>query len=96
VAKGDDASRPPRTFGLPPPSAIFAPGPARRPGFAWNHARTHRVEALPGGVTVFNINDNCAIALLWVVPAFACKLGKIPPQGDLFGHMRDLEDQDRH
>lgn len=96
VAKGDDASRPPRTFGVPPPSAIFASGPAHRPGLAWNHARTHRVEVLPGGVTLFNINDNCAVALLWVVPAFACKLGKIPPRGDLFEHMRDLKDQDGH
>jgi hypothetical protein len=74
---------------MPPASPMFAAAPARRPGLAWNHARTHRVEALPGGVTVFNLNDHCALALLWVVPFFGCTLDKIPPRGDLLDHMRD-------
>lgn len=85
--------------GAPAPPSHAAPprpGPAPIDWAAEGADAADRVEALPGGVTVFNINDNCAIALLWVVPAFACKLGKIPPRGDLFGHMRDLEDQDRH
>ena len=81
----------PRTFGMPSPSAMFDPGPARRRGFAWNHAHTHRVEALPGGVTVFNLNDHCAIALIWIVPAFGCSIGKMPVRSDLFEHMRDLK-----
>src|SRR5947208_15994704 len=68
VARGEDNSHSARAFGVPPPSAMFDPAPVRRPGLAWNHARTHRVEALPGGVTVFNLNDHCAVALLWVVP----------------------------
>jgi hypothetical protein len=90
VARGEDGRREPRPFGrMPPPSAIFDPAPPRRPGLAWNHARTHRVEALPGGVTVFNLNDHCAVALLWVVPFFGCTLGRIPPRGDLFDHMRE-------
>jgi|SRR5919108_626201 hypothetical protein len=91
VALGEDAPRPKRTFGMPSPSAMFDPGPARRRGFAWNHAHTHRVEALPGGVTVFNLNDHCAIALIWIVPAFGCSIGKMPVRSDLFEHMRDLK-----
>ena len=94
VARGGDASPRARRFGVPPPSPMFAPRPARRPGFAWNHARTHRVEVLPGGVTVFNINDHCAIALLWIVPAFGCVIGRILPRGDLFEHMRDPDPQE--
>src|SRR5213080_1459488 len=88
VARGEDQSGP-RTFGMPPASPMFASAPARKPALAWNHARTHRVEALPGGVTVFNLNDHCAVALLWVVPFFACTLDKIPPRGDLLDHMRE-------
>ncbi len=89
VARGEDGRPGPRTFGMPPASAMFDPAPPRKPGLAWNHARTHRVEALPGGVTVFNFNDHCAVALLWVMPFFGCTLDKIPPRGDLLDHMRD-------
>jgi len=74
---------------------MFAPAPPRKPGLAWNCARTHRVEALPGGVTVFNLNDHCSIALLWVVPFFGCQLGKIPARGDLFDHLQDAPDPGR-
>ena len=88
VARGEDQPGP-RTFGMPPASPMFAAAPARRPGLAWNHARTHRVEALPGGVTVFNLNDHCAVALFWVVPFFGCTLDRIPPRGDLLDHMRE-------
>lgn len=59
------------------------------PGSAWDYAATHRVEALPGGVTVINLNDHCAIAFLWVLPMFGCSLGKIPARGDLFDHMHE-------
>lgn len=89
VARGEDGRPSPRTFGMPAASAMFASAPPRKPGLAWNHARTHRVEALPGGVTVFNLNDHCAVALLWVVPFFGCTLDKIPPRGDLLDHMRE-------
>src|SRR5207302_2016071 len=84
VARGEDQSGP-RTFGMPPASPTFASALPRKPALAWNHARTHRVEALPGGVTVFNLNDHCAVALLWVVPFFGCTLDKIPPRGGLRG-----------
>ncbi len=95
VARDEAKGRAARAFGVPPASAIFAPAPARTPGLAWNHARTHRVEALPGGVTVFHINDHCAIAFFWIMPFFGCSLGKIPTRGDLFEHMHDPRDPPR-
>lgn len=73
----------------PPTSPMFAAAPAHKPAFHWNYARTHRVEALPGGVTVINLNDHCAVAFLWVLPFIGCQPGKIPIRGDLFDHMRD-------
>jgi hypothetical protein len=91
VARQEEERRRAHTFGTPPPSAMFA-ALSRKPGFAWNYARTHRVEALPGGVTVFNLSDHCSIALLWVVPFFGCQLGKIPARGDLFDHLHDPPD----
>ena len=90
VARDEAKTRTARAFGVPPASAMLAPAPARTPGLAWNYARTHRVEALPGGVTVFHVNDHCAIALLWIMPFFGCSLGKIPTRGDLFEHMHDV------
>ena len=75
--------------------AAGAPPPARTPGLAWNYARTHRVEALPGGVTVFHINDHCAIAFFWIMPFFGCSLGKIPTRADLLEHMHDARDPPR-
>jgi hypothetical protein len=95
VAQDEAKGRTARAFGVPPDSAMFAPAPARTPGLAWNHARAHRVEALPGGVTVFHINDHCAIAFLWIVPFFGCSLGKIPTRGDLFEHLHDAPDPPR-
>jgi len=59
-----------------------------KPQFGWNHAATHRVEELPGGGLLINVNDRCAIA--WVIFPFPiCRVGKIPVQGDLFQHMKD-------
>jgi len=95
VAQDEAKGRTARAFGVPPASAMFAPAPARTPGLAWNHARTHRVEALPGGVTVFHINDHCAIAFFWVMPFFGCALGKIPTRGDLFEYMHGARDPPR-
>jgi hypothetical protein len=83
-----------RTFATPPPSPAFAPAAARRPGIAWNYAATHRVEALPGGVTVIHLNDHCALAFLIVLPFFGCQIGKIPARGDLFDHMTDPQPPD--
>jgi hypothetical protein len=59
-----------------------------KPRFGWNHAATHRVEELPNGGVLININDRCVIA--WVIFPFPlCKVGKMPSRGDLFKHMKD-------
>ena len=59
-----------------------------KPRFAWDHAATHRVEEIPTGGLLININDRCAIA--WVIFPFPfCRIGKIQSHGDLFGRMKD-------
>jgi hypothetical protein len=43
---------------------------------------THRVELLPAGGFVVNINDRCVIVLyIMIMPA--CRIGRISPRGDL-------------
>jgi hypothetical protein len=59
-----------------------------RPEFGWSHSATHRVEELPSGGLLINLNDRCAIA--WVIFPFpVCRIGKIPARGDLFDHLKD-------
>lgn len=71
-------------FGFPQEPATVAPAPA----FGWDYARTHRLEELPGGGTIINLTDHCAI-VFYVLPIPVCKIGKIPANGHLFDHMRD-------
>ena len=59
------------------------------PEFGWDHARTHRVEAMEGGGTILWINDRCFIVMYGMIPFPMCGIGKIPVRGDLFDHMRD-------
>jgi hypothetical protein len=54
----------------------------------WNYAATHRVEELPFGGLVININDRCAM-ILAPLPFGGCRIGKIPARGNLFDHMKD-------
>jgi hypothetical protein len=72
----------------PEASPMFATR-ARRPGFHWNYARTHRVEPVPGLGTVIHLNDQCAILLFVIIPMVGCALEKAPVRGDLFEHMHD-------
>jgi hypothetical protein len=60
-----------------------------KPRFGWNHARTHRVEELSGGGLLININDRCAMVLVFIFPFPGCKIGKISARSDLFDHMQD-------
>src|SRR5690242_6593048 len=39
-----------------------------KPQFGWSHSATHRVEEMPSGGLLININDRCAIA--WVIFPF--------------------------
>lgn len=60
-----------------------------RPKFGWYRAGTNRVEGTPGGGLLVNINDHCAVAILFIFPFPMCKVGKIPARGDLFDHMNE-------
>ncbi len=82
-AVAEDAPR--REFGMPQPgSAPLAP----RREFGWSHARTHVIEPLENGGFVYNVSDRCAIVVLFVPLPF-CRMGKVPPRGDLFDHLHD-------
>src|SRR5882757_394832 len=59
-----------------------------KPEFGWSHAATHRIEAKPGALVV-NINDRCAIALVFIFPFPMCKIGRMPANGNLFEHMHE-------
>lgn len=76
---------PAREFGVPQHSAPALPKP---PEFGWSHARTHRVESLPGGGLMVNVNDRCVV-LVVPFPFLFCGIGKKEADGDLFKHLRD-------
>lgn len=57
------------------------------PEFGWDYASTHRLEALPQGGMLINLNDHCALVLYgFLFPV--CRIGRIPANGHLFDHMR--------
>ena len=60
-----------------------------RPEFGWDHARTHRIEALEGGGSILWLNDRCFIVMAGLIPFPVCGIGKIAPRGDLFDRLRD-------
>ena len=62
------------------------------PRFGWDYAHTHRVEQLPEGGLLINLNDRCAVVLYVVMPFPVCKIGHIPTDGGLFDHLRDRRD----
>jgi hypothetical protein len=70
----------------------LGPDEGSKPEFGWDHARTHRVEAMEGGGSILWINDRCFIVMYGVIPFPMCSPGKIPVRGDLFDHMRDSRD----
>lgn len=58
------------------------------PQFEWDHAATHRMEPLPGGGTLINLSDRCALVMYGIlIPV--CKIGRIPVNGALFEHLHD-------
>ena len=67
----------------------LAPDSEYRPEFGWDHAHTHRIEALEGGGSLLWINDRCFIVMAGLIPFPMCGIGKIAPRADLFEHMRD-------
>jgi hypothetical protein len=77
---------PHRDFGFPHVPAGAVP---KRPEFGWYHAGTHRVESLPEGGILVNLNDRCVMVIAPLPFAF-CRWGKPPVNGTLFDHMRDV------
>jgi len=73
-----------KDFGFP---RSAEPAPMRAPEFAWDYARTHRVESLPEGGIVINLSDNCVLVLN-PFPLPFCWPGKKPANGDLFKDMK--------
>ena len=67
----------------------LAPDEGSAPEFGWDHARTHRVEALEGGGSLIWINDRCFIVMAGLIPFPMCGIGKIPARGDLFDRLHD-------
>jgi hypothetical protein len=69
--------------------SVGAHAPAAAPSFGWDPAHTHRVEPIPDGGLVVNLNDRCAIVVKFPFVMPGCKIGKIESRGDLFTHMND-------
>lgn len=60
------------------------------PQFGWDYARTHRVQPLPGGGMLINLNDRCAL-VVYALFIPVCKIGRIPVNGALFKHIHDAQ-----
>jgi hypothetical protein len=74
----------PRGFGFPQ-----RPAPEAKPAqFGWDYAATHRVESLPEGGLLVNLNDRCVL-LLAPLPFAFCGIGARKANGELFEHMQD-------
>lgn len=57
--------------------------------FGWDYASTHRLEALPEGGILINLNDHCALVFYGLMLFPGCRIGRIAVNGHLFDHMRD-------
>lgn len=71
-----------------------APPPRAAPAFGWDYAHTHRLEALPRGGMVINLSDHCKLVIYGLMFFPACTAGKIPVEGQLFGHMHERRNED--
>jgi hypothetical protein len=77
-------SPPPRDFGVPHRTAP----PAKAPEFAWDYARTHRVESIPTGGMLIHLSERCVLVLT-PLPLPFCRIGKREPNGELFERLHD-------
>jgi hypothetical protein len=79
-----DVSHAQRDFGFP-----HVPAAPEKPAeFGWDHVHTHRMEPVPGGGLLINLNDHCVLLVL-PLPFLGCHIGSKPANGNLFDHMRD-------
>jgi hypothetical protein len=74
----------PKSFGAPPRAPVE---PRDRKPFGWDRSRTNRVESMPSGGLVINLNDHCALVIAPILFG-GCSLGKIEARGDLFDEMK--------
>src|SRR6266850_107638 len=66
------------------PWQSVVPKPKAKPKkeFGWSRAHTHRIDrGEPGDLPVLHLGEHCVL-IGFLIPA--CRLGKIPPRGDLF------------
>jgi hypothetical protein len=71
------------------PWQSVVPKPKAKPKkeFGWSRAHTNRIDrGEPGDLPVLHIGEHCVL-IGFLIPA--CRLGKIPPRGDLFDGMND-------
>ena len=71
------------------PWQSVVPKPKAKPKkeFGWSRAHTHRIDrGEPGELPVLHLGEHCVL-IGFLIPA--CRLGKIPPRGDLFDGMDD-------
>lgn len=66
-----------------------------KPEFGWDHARTHRVEALEGGGSMLWLNDRCFIVVTGLIPFPICGVGKTTARGDLFDQLHEPTPESR-
>jgi hypothetical protein len=71
----------PRDFGFPKIDT-----PPKQAEFAWDYAATHRVERIPEGGLLVNLNDNCVLVFL-PLPFVFCQPGHKAANGELFRGM---------
>jgi hypothetical protein len=90
IEADEEAAR--RASALSPRPGPSVGAPEARPAtpqFGWDHAHIHRVEPIPDGGLVVNLNDRCAIVVKFPFLLPGCKIGKMASRGDLFTHMND-------
>jgi len=86
LARSEKQRRRESVFTAPSAPASLAAAAPRPPAFAWDYAATHRIEQPPGGTLLIHLNDRC----IYVFPVlFACAIGEITPNRNLFEHARD-------
>jgi hypothetical protein len=86
-ATHDGSAKTPKDFGFPHLSSA----PAQAPQFGWDYAATHRLESIPGGGLLVNLDDRCVLVMA-PLPFIGCGIGEKQANGDLFKNMGDPQE----
>jgi len=76
-----------RTFDLRDRIALPLPQTIRQSDFPWDPLHSKRAGVTPEGLFFVRLNDHCMLVLLFI----SCRVGSLPPRGDLFETMKDVE-----